>query len=325
MKSTPNRSTRRVPFGLVPLVGICAAFILTDSVPAASQGSALSAGAARKDIAWVGCGEDLQCARVRVPLDWDRPDGRTIRLAVIRHLASKPGERIGTLFINPGGPGDTGVGLVRASPPASTQWGGGRFDVRQLGSPRHQREHAVCAAFAASGARRASGRARSIPTHQGRLGALCGTRPPTWRGAAARSAAGSCPTSRPPTPPATSTTCAACSASAKLTYVGLSYGTYLGQTYANMFPGRVRAMLLDGHRRCGPVLEGGRGEGRQRAPARPTRSSTSSSRSASGAGHRALRARRRRADRGRARQAAVRAVRRAPIPAPGASRVARQS
>jgi pimeloyl-ACP methyl ester carboxylesterase len=32
----------------------------------------------------------------------------------------------------------------------------------------------------------------------------------------------------------------------KLTYVGLSYGTYLGQTYANMFPGRVRAMLLDG-------------------------------------------------------------------------------
>ena len=31
-----------------------------------------------------------------------------------------------------------------------------------------------------------------------------------------------------------------------LTYVGLSYGTYLGQTYANMFPGRVRAMLLDG-------------------------------------------------------------------------------
>lgn len=31
----------------------------------------------------------------------------------------------------------------------------------------------------------------------------------------------------------------------KLTYVGLSYGSYLGQTYANMFPGRVRAMLLD--------------------------------------------------------------------------------
>ena len=32
----------------------------------------------------------------------------------------------------------------------------------------------------------------------------------------------------------------------ELTYVGLSYGTFLGQTYANMFPDRVRAMLLDG-------------------------------------------------------------------------------
>jgi hypothetical protein len=34
--------------------------------------------------------EGLECARVRVPLDWDRPKGRTIALAVIRHLASKP-------------------------------------------------------------------------------------------------------------------------------------------------------------------------------------------------------------------------------------------
>src|SRR5439155_16800069 len=32
----------------------------------------------------------------------------------------------------------------------------------------------------------------------------------------------------------------------RMTYVGLSYGTYLGQTYANMFPDRVRAMMLDG-------------------------------------------------------------------------------
>ena len=48
-----------------------------------------------------------------MPLDWDHPSGRKIQLAVIRHLASKPMLRIGSMLINPGGPGDTGVGLVQ--------------------------------------------------------------------------------------------------------------------------------------------------------------------------------------------------------------------
>ena len=63
------------------------------------------AGASNEDIAWKACGEQLECAKVRVPLDWDRPGGRKIKLAVIRHLASRPEERIGSLFVNPGGPG----------------------------------------------------------------------------------------------------------------------------------------------------------------------------------------------------------------------------
>jgi hypothetical protein len=48
-----------------------------------------------------------------VPLDWDHPSGRTIQLAVIPHLASQPKLRIGSMLINPGGPGDTGVSLVQ--------------------------------------------------------------------------------------------------------------------------------------------------------------------------------------------------------------------
>ena len=64
-----------------------------------------------------------------MPLDWDRPNGRTIALAVIRHLASKPEQRIGTMFINPGGPGDTGIGLVSGDPDGVDALGGGRFDV----------------------------------------------------------------------------------------------------------------------------------------------------------------------------------------------------
>src|SRR5438046_2579971 len=70
-------------------------------------------------ILWGVCdppGADLQCARIAVPLDWKDPGGRTFSLALIRHLASKPDERVGTLFINPGGPGDTGLGLVQGDP-----------------------------------------------------------------------------------------------------------------------------------------------------------------------------------------------------------------
>jgi hypothetical protein len=97
------------------LVGACLVASSAASVAAAGAESARSAGSVGAPIPWAACdppGEDLQCARIRVPLDWDEPDGRTISLALIRHFASKPDERIGTLFINPGGPGDTGVGLV---------------------------------------------------------------------------------------------------------------------------------------------------------------------------------------------------------------------
>ena len=86
--------------------------------PHVSQGTSIS---------WRTCGERLECARVPVPLDWDRPRGRTISLAVIRHLASRPDERIGSLFVNPGGPGQSGVGLVKGSGNDLDAWGDGRF------------------------------------------------------------------------------------------------------------------------------------------------------------------------------------------------------
>ena len=164
--------------------------------------------------AWGECdppGPDLQCARIRVPLDWDRPNGRTISLALIRHLASKPNERIGTLFINPGGPGDTGVGLVQGDPDGIDAFGDGRFDVVSWDPRGTHRQHPGALLPQTREARRASGRAPRSRSPRPPRSAI-GASPPPWRGAAARSAAGSCPTSRPPTPPATSTTCAASSA-----------------------------------------------------------------------------------------------------------------
>ena len=63
-----------------------------------------------------------------MPLDWDRPGGRSIQLAVTRHLASRPDKRIGSLFVNPGGPGGS-VDEVQADPESLDAMGDGRFDV----------------------------------------------------------------------------------------------------------------------------------------------------------------------------------------------------
>lgn len=60
-------------------------------------------------ISWVPCGGDLQCGTLKVPLDYARPGGATIGIAVERHLADVPANRIGSLVINPGGPGVSGI------------------------------------------------------------------------------------------------------------------------------------------------------------------------------------------------------------------------
>src|SRR4051794_5436125 len=100
------------------------------TVPSAA--AAPAAGGATTAIAWSPCdppGDGLDCATVSVPLDWDRPDGKLIDLAVMRHRASRPADRIGTLFVDPGGPGASGVGLVRGAGGSLDEWGDGRFDV----------------------------------------------------------------------------------------------------------------------------------------------------------------------------------------------------
>src|SRR5947209_1354783 len=95
-------------------------------------------------IAWTDCGKRLECARVRVPLDWARPGKDTISLAVVRHLASRPGQRIGSLFVNYGGPGVAGVPIVKKGGAELDKLGHGRFDVigwdpRGTGASTHVR------------------------------------------------------------------------------------------------------------------------------------------------------------------------------------------
>jgi pimeloyl-ACP methyl ester carboxylesterase len=221
---------------LVAAVGL-AAVLPTPVTPASAAASSTS-------IQWRSCGERLQCARVRVPLDWDRPHGRTISLKLIRHLASKPEQRIGSMFINPGGPGDSGVGLVKGAGDDLDGWGAGRFDVVSW-DPRGTNASTPVRCFRSERSAARFWRGVSIPITKAQS---------TSFSRKSTALARRCGNVSGWLLPHISTADTARDldhlrrlvGDSTLTYVGLSYGTFLGQTYANMYPGRVRAMLLDG-------------------------------------------------------------------------------
>jgi pimeloyl-ACP methyl ester carboxylesterase len=205
-----------------------------------------AASAAAAPIAWKRCkgpGGGLQCARVAVPLNWSQPDGRTISLSVIRRPASKPAQRIGSLFVNFGGPGVAGVATVKRIGPRLNRLGDGRFDVVSW-DPRGAGESTHISCFANDRDQARFWGAFAIPTT------------PAESKRQVRKATGfaqRCMARNRDLLPyvATADTVRDLDylrqlvGDAQLNYRGVSYGTFIGQTYANLFPDRVRAMVLD--------------------------------------------------------------------------------
>ena len=234
----------RLLVGGAALSAVCVAALSIGDPVAAGPSSSRAPGAVGAPIAWTGCGERLECAQVRVPLDWDRPAGPTIGLSVIRHLASRPEQRIGSMFVNPGGPGESGVGLVRGDPEGLDAFGDGRFDVVSW-DPRGTHASAPVRCFRSDQAEEKFWEGASIPTTR-----KASTRYRRKTAVLARR----CGEVSGRLLPHISTADTARDldhlrglvGDSELTYVGLSYGTFLGQTYANMYPDRVRAMVLDG-------------------------------------------------------------------------------
>jgi pimeloyl-ACP methyl ester carboxylesterase len=195
-------------------------------------------------INWTGCGTQLECARVSVPLDWARHGGRTITLSVIRHLASHPDRRIGSLFVNPGGPGDSGVDAVASQGDALDAITGGRFDIVGW-DPRGSGGSTPVSCFASSAEREAFWQGMPVPT----------TRQDEQRYLAKSVAlAQRCGARNGDLLAHISTADTARDldylrglvGDSRLTFYGESTGSFLGETYANLFPHRVRAMALDG-------------------------------------------------------------------------------
>ena len=191
-------------------------------------------------LSWSDCGSGFQCSSLLVPVNYAVPGGATMHIAVIRKPAS--GEARGSLIVNPGGPGASGVDYVRGSAGTfagvTSSFNLVSFDPRGVGRSRPIRcvtgpqldafvavdptpdttaEHAALVRTSREMANACYRRNGNYLEHVGTIDAARDMD-------VLRAALGD----------------------KKLTYYGGSYGTYLGAKYAQLFPRRIRAMVLDG-------------------------------------------------------------------------------
>src|SRR2546428_896679 len=92
----------------------------------------------QQTLTWRDCGGGFRCTTLRVPLDYRRPKGDKIGIAIIRKPAEDPSRRLSSLLINPGGPGASGIDLARAAAqvldaPLLSQYDVVSFDPRGVG------------------------------------------------------------------------------------------------------------------------------------------------------------------------------------------------
>jgi pimeloyl-ACP methyl ester carboxylesterase len=190
---------------------------------------------------WNDCSNGHQCAELTVPLDYAHPEGQTIRLALLKVAAS--GERIGSLVVNPGGPGEPGtsfaaLGAGQFGEPLLQHFDIVGFDPRgtgrsdpvdclsdqaldaYLGQDPEPSTPAEVASYARAQRAFASGCSRLSGALAGHVSTVESARDMD----VLRAALGE----------------------STLNYQGSSYGTKLGATYAQLFPHRVGRFVLDG-------------------------------------------------------------------------------
>jgi pimeloyl-ACP methyl ester carboxylesterase len=195
-----------------------------------------------QDLSWSDCGPN-QCARLRVPIDYSHPEGDTLKLAVLKVAAKGPSTRIGSLVVNPGGPGGSGVAYARAADVIVTSAVRAAYDIVGF-DPR--------------------GVGSSSPIkclNDRELDSFLGGDPTPDNKTeeqqfadVARGFADKCKANGGPLLGHVSTiesakdmdVLRAALGETRLNYLGKSYGTFLGATYADLFPTKVGRFVLDG-------------------------------------------------------------------------------
>jgi pimeloyl-ACP methyl ester carboxylesterase len=197
----------------------------------------------RQQPDWESCGGNSECATIKVPLDYDKPSGETIELRARKVPARDRSGKIGTLFINPGGPGGSGLEYAAAASivlgsPLLRKFDVIGWDPRGVGESTPVRcltTEQMDEFIAADGS----------PDNESEIDAL---------DRVSKTLADGCKVRTGKLLPHVGTKDAARDIDVlrgivgdpELYYLGKSYGTYLGATYAELFPRNAGRLVLDG-------------------------------------------------------------------------------
>ena len=196
----------------------------------------------KQDLKWSSCYDNFECAELAVPIDYDRIKTGTFKISVLRYAAQDPNRRIGSIVINPGGPGASGVDYAYNAEyifdPELTD----RFDIVGF-DPRGVARSAPITCFndAETDANYSSD---SKPDNEAEFqSAIAETKKFVQK----------C-LNKNEHLTAFSTANAArdmdilreALGEKKLNYMGKSYGTYMGALYASLFPNNIGRVVLDG-------------------------------------------------------------------------------
>ena len=195
-------------------------------------------------LSWQDCGDGYQCSSLKVPRDYKKPNGPTFDLAIIRLPAQDQAHRIGSLFVNFGGPGGTAVDTIHAIGGDLFGAVNDRFDIvgfdpRGVGESQpsvdckanQETDGIYSQPFTTPFNLDVKALVAKDKAYINRCKSLNGS---VLRYITTGNTARDMDRIR------------AAMGEAKLNYFGFSYGTFLGATYASLFPHNYRAMVLDG-------------------------------------------------------------------------------
>ncbi|MET9229338.1 alpha/beta hydrolase [Lentzea sp. NPDC003310] len=224
------------------VLAAAAALMITGTPAVQASGSG---GVPRID--WAACGPEhpgFECASVKVPLDHDDPRGAKTTIALARKPATDPARRIGSLFLNPGGPGGSGVDFALGAGNTLSANLQGRFDIVGFdprGIGRSDPLHCFASGQALDeffeglpGFPYQSKQERPYYDRYRSLGPECRDDQRIARHMSTADVARDMDLLRRAV------------GDRKISYLGFSYGSFLGATYANLFPNNIRALVIDG-------------------------------------------------------------------------------
>ncbi len=219
----------------------CIVALTVSTIVPATRAPAAVRGTDPGPLSWNDCGDGLECARVVVPRDHDAPGDGRFEVAVARVRARDRDRRIGVLVVNPGGPGVSAVDRLPALAQMLPDVVRDRFDIVAF-EPRGVGDgmHVDCATsldplFDASFSPSDDAERAELVDAVGAVADACAR-----RGGGLLEQVSTIDTVRD------LDVVRDALGERRLSYLGFSYGTYLGSLYAAQFPDRVRALVLDG-------------------------------------------------------------------------------